>query len=99
MNAPLAKEQIALLMSDSLTVRSSVVPGTDSAYAEPRPSGLAAMGRWLREVFAELATWPERRATYAELAAMTDRDLADIGLERAELRRVFDPQFARAQRR
>ena len=34
MNAPLNKEQIALLMSDSLTYRSPVVEGTDGTIPD-----------------------------------------------------------------
>lgn len=48
--------------------------------------GLAALGR-------AIAEYPARRRAYEELRAMTDRELADIGLTRAEIGRVFDPDF------
>lgn len=37
----------------------------------------------------------ERRRTLAELAALSDYELADIGLSRADLPRLFDPEFVR----
>ena len=98
MNAPLAKEQIALLMSDSLTYRSPAVTGTDSAYAEPHPSVLAAVGQRVKELFARVAALPRRAAVLNELSRMSDRELADIGLNRHELTQVFDPALANARR-
>lgn len=89
MNAPLAKEQIALLMSDSLTYRTPVVEGTDGTVADRRP-GLFSR---IQSMLAGLAALPRRRAVIDELNMLTDRELADIGLSRAELGRVFDPGF------
>ena len=40
-----------------------------------------------------------RRAVLDELSALSDRELADIGLNRNELSRVFDPQFAKQRER
>ena len=93
MNAPLSKEQIALLMSDHMTVRSHPLPGTDGTIddrAEPRSGFLSRLAAAVR-------TWTERRAVIAELRNLSDRDLADIGLNRADMGRVFDPAFATAR--
>ena len=89
MNAPLAKEQIALLMSDSLTYRAPVVEGTDGTVADRRSSWLDR----LKAFAASVAALPRRRAVIDELSTLSDRELADIGLSRAELGRVFDPNF------
>ncbi len=45
-------------------------------------------------VFARIRNWLERQRVHAELSNLTDRELADIGLHRADLGRVFDPVFA-----
>jgi len=42
-----------------------------------------------------VAGWPRRQATYESLARLTDRELADIGLTRGDIPRVFDAEFAR----
>ena len=89
MNAPLAKEQIALLMSDSLTYRAPIVEGTDGTVAEPRPGLLDRV----RGLLAQVAALPRRRAVIDELSMLTDRELADIGLSRSELGQVFNPRF------
>ena len=97
MNAPLAKEQIALLMSDSLTYRTPVVEGTDGTVAETiHPRGLLAR---IGAALSALMAIPRRRAVIDELSSLTDRELADIGLNRSELGRVFDPRFVQARGR
>ena len=90
MNAPLAKEQMALLMSNSLTYRSQpAVEGMEGAVAAPRPTFGDRVRGWL-QALAELS---RRRAVIDELRMLTDRELADIGLNRADVGRVFDPRF------
>ena len=98
MNAPLAKEQIALLMSDSLTYRSPVVEGTDGTIADARPVPRSLAQR-IGSFFNTLLAVRHRRAVLDELSSLSDRELADIGLNRNELSRVFDPQFAEARKR
>lgn len=97
MNAPLAKEQIALLMSDSLTYRSSVVEGTDGTIVDARtpPHSLAQR---IGSFVSGLLAMPRRRAVLDELSSLSDRELSDIGLNRHELGRVFDPRFIEARR-
>lgn len=91
MNAPLTKEQIALLMSGSVTHR---MPGVEAA--RPATPGLFAR---IKLAIAQLRELPHRRAVLDELSTLTDRELADIGLNRAELGQVFDPRFAQARQR
>jgi uncharacterized protein YjiS (DUF1127 family) len=94
MNAPLAKEQIALLMSDSLTYREAGVQGTEGTIGETTRPGLRArVAGWVAAAREAL----ERRAVLAELRQLSDRELADIGLARAELGRVFETGSARSR--
>lgn len=66
----------------------------------------AAVGRFFGRVarrigvaFRSLLTMPRRMAVYDELAALSDRELADIGMTRSDIRFVFDEAFAtRAER-
>jgi uncharacterized protein YjiS (DUF1127 family) len=85
-------------MSDSLTYRSPVVEGTDGTVANVGPAPRSLMQRAVAAISALLAT-PRRRAVINELASLSDRELADIGLNRAELGRVFEPAFAAARTR
>jgi uncharacterized protein YjiS (DUF1127 family) len=43
---------------------------------------------------AAVAAWRQRQMVLQEMQTMTDRELADIGLTRSDLIRVFDPAFA-----
>ena len=55
-----------------------------------RKGGLAA---WLSRQAAAFITWRSNSAAMGELAAMTDRELLDIGMTRADLARAFAPSF------
>ena len=64
------------------------------------PSGTGLVRRGLSRLAAvaaalgrTLAEYPARRRAYDELRAMTDRELADIGLTRYDVNRGFDPDF------
>ena len=91
MNMRVAKEEIALMMPVSL-----------SRYAdEPRFNDEpASNGIWSRvkKAVRFVADLPLRHATMLELSDMSDRELADIGLQRNELDRVFDEEFVAARR-
>ena len=90
MNIRIAKEEIALLMPSSL-----------SHYADEPRFDAPARQNGLVAAFASAIRWladlPRRNAVLAELSELSDHELADIGLTRSELGRVFDPEFV-AQR-
>jgi uncharacterized protein YjiS (DUF1127 family) len=56
----------------------------------PRKAELAA---WLSARVAAFQAWRRDREAAAELAAMSNHELMDIGLSRSDLSRVFDPTF------
>jgi uncharacterized protein YjiS (DUF1127 family) len=56
-----------------------------------RKGGLAA---WLSRQVAAFAAWRRDSEAAGELSAMSDRELLDIGLSRADVGRVFDPAFS-----
>nr|WP_294554630.1 DUF1127 domain-containing protein [uncultured Rhodopila sp.] len=55
-----------------------------------RKSGVAA---WLAGRVAAFRAWRRDSEAAAELAAMSNYELMDIGLTRSDLGRVFDPAF------
>lgn len=74
--------------------------GPDVAQAEGRflsalraRDAILALGRLIAE---PLAGWTARRQATAELNALTDRDLADIGLTRGEIEHVASGAVMRA---
>ena len=85
MNAPLNNSQVKLLMAESLSYRAPMV----DSPAPPQFGGL--IGR----IAARIAAAWHRRAVMDELSSLSDRDLADIGINRGDLGRIFDPRFNR----
>jgi uncharacterized protein YjiS (DUF1127 family) len=83
MTAPITKDQLAF----SLGNLSYIDATYDEQPAAPLLSPKHPVLAWLRQ-------WRQRRQVVSELALMSDRELSDIGLSRADLPRVFDPAFA-----
>ena len=48
---------------------------------------------WVHDLLHRMAERQHRRAVMQELAIMSDRELSDIGLSRADVLRIFDPDF------
>jgi uncharacterized protein YjiS (DUF1127 family) len=68
----------------------------NSSYEE-QPAAAPAPSK--RSVLTRLSEWRHRRQITAELSLMTDHELADIGLSRADLSRVLDPASGAARTR
>jgi len=88
MNAPFAKNHMAHLLSAGL--------GYGDAAEAPRVR--RGLGRRIADALAYLVALPRRRAVLDELSSLSDRELADIGIARSELKRVFEPAYARDHR-
>lgn len=95
MTSVIAKEHLPHLASGSLFYDRAAVQALEGTVADLRRPGLRAL---LGRLFRAVAEWPRRRAVLAELSMLSDRELADIGLVRNDLRRVFDPGFSAARR-
>ena len=83
MNAYVSKEELVLLPTAQINFPQH------HADAQAEKSGVFA------SMFGRVAAFVERQRVMSELGALTDRELADIGLSRAELPRVFEPTFGR----
>ncbi len=92
MNASMNKNTFAFKLPEMLSYHSTW-EDADYEPALPRhqPSLLgrltAAPVRWLSH-------YAERRRVMNELQQMSDRELADLGISRYDIPRVFDPRFA-----
>jgi len=62
-----------------------------TGWAAPRPGPL---GRLIEAASTSWRTAQARRANAADLAAMSDRELADMSISRPDVCRLFDPAFA-----
>ena len=88
MSSRIAKEELALLMPNSL-----------SHYfqddASDMPSGVQETTLFARATAAVrwLIDTPRRRAVLNELGGLSERELADIGLSREELPHVFNDSY------
>ena len=96
MTTPLNKEQLAQFSAGNLAYHGEYVEGLGEPVGMPERD--SAFARWTRALAARLSAYRERRAVLNELTQLSDRDLADIGLSRADLHRVFEPEFAQARR-
>ncbi len=68
---------------------------TPARTAQPGPRGLLrVIGDGLAFAANGMKNWVSKHGTLAEMEKMSDRELADIGLSRGDLPRVFDADFA-----
>ncbi len=84
MSAPLAKQQLSLMRSPSLSYGASPV---QQRRGNSLASRIAGSLRWVAE-------YPRRMAVMDELQRLSDRELNDIGLTRSEVRSVFTRKSA-----
>jgi uncharacterized protein YjiS (DUF1127 family) len=70
------------------------------APATPRrDAGKGGLAAWLSRQVATFVAWRRDNEAAGELSAMSDRELLDIGLSRADVGRVFNPAFNEDLRR
>jgi uncharacterized protein YjiS (DUF1127 family) len=102
MDARITKEETALLLNlapsraarEVEAIRLAAIRARDEAIGQAISRAVASLYRGIRAAVLFIVDYPHRRAVFEQLQAMSDRELADIGLERADLARVFDDDFA-----
>ncbi len=80
-------------------IRLAAIRARDEALAAGLRQLFTTIGRGMSRAVAMVRDWPERRSTYENLRALSDRELADIGLTRGDIARVFEPGFTLPQAR
>jgi uncharacterized protein YjiS (DUF1127 family) len=68
-------------------------PNLTAPAAAPDRARKSRIAAWLAGRVAAFRTWRRDSEAAAELAAMSNYELMDIGLTRSDLSRVFDPAF------
>jgi uncharacterized protein YjiS (DUF1127 family) len=72
--------------------------GQDRPAPACRPARFGAIGRGFAAIGAGIREYLRRQRVMNELTHLTDRELADIGITRTDIGRIFTAEFA-AQRR
>jgi uncharacterized protein YjiS (DUF1127 family) len=95
MSAPLAKTDFVFKLATSQSYIDRSYDPTPAAAAQPAPRGLLRrIGDGLAFIGESAKNWAAKHATLTQMETMSDRELADIGLSRGDLPRVFDADFA-----
>lgn len=85
-------------MADELkALRQHAAQAHGRTTPDPVRGTARSIGMTLGAIVTAIASWPARRAAYARLSALTDRQLTDIGLTRPDIARVFEPGFGSAK--
>jgi uncharacterized protein YjiS (DUF1127 family) len=84
MSAHFAKDQVSFTTPATMSARTADVlaPTREGIFAKT----VSRVGAWFNEAL-------RRRAVTSELAMLSDHELADIGLSRGDIPRVFDRSF------
>ena len=95
MNMRIAKDEMTLLNPAALSRYAADYAAEPRYAAAPQSKGFFAL---LRSVVRWVAELPERQAGMAELNNLSDRELADIGLNRADVPHVYEEGFKSSYR-
>lgn len=68
-------------------------PNLRSPAATERDARKGGLAAWMSRGLTAFAMWRLNREAATDLQLMSDRELMDIGLNRADVGRVFDPAF------
>jgi uncharacterized protein YjiS (DUF1127 family) len=87
MSSLTTKSQFAFELPNLTYIDASVEEANFVARGAPsKPHGL-------RTLIAAFSLWREKHAAISEMEMLSDRELADIGLNRSDVHRVFDQSY------
>jgi len=69
-------------------------PAVPGFSPEREPARPGALGRAFAAIKTGLGEYLHRQRVLSELSRLSDRELADMGLTRGEIREIFTPEFA-----
>ena len=95
MSAQTSKQAVAFQLPEMLSYHST---WDDADYEPVLPPRRPGWTRRLAAAWRALIAARRRLAVRQELDSMTDRELADIGINRYDVGRIFDPEFVREHR-
>ncbi len=93
MSVQTSKQAVAFKLPEMLSYHSTWDDADYEPVLPPRRRGWTE--RLASSIRHALTDVSRRRAVRRELSSMTDRELADIGINRYDVGRIFDPEFAR----
>jgi uncharacterized protein YjiS (DUF1127 family) len=93
MTAPVSKSQLAYELPKLSYVDASWEEHNRRAAVQDEPS--RGFADWLAGLVKAFRAWREREVAVSELSMMDDRELADIGINRSDVQRVFSADFQR----
>lgn len=100
MDARMTKAEAALLLPAHKTPAADRVEAIRLAAAAARDAALASwLGRVFHRILDRVVEWQEKQLAMRELNALSDRELADIGLTRGDLPRILAKPARRAARK
>ena len=80
-------------------IRVAATTEGDAQFVQKLGRGFRASITAVATVARAVASFPAKRRAYSDLLALSSRELADIGLTRADIPRVFEPDFVAQKRR
>jgi uncharacterized protein YjiS (DUF1127 family) len=91
MSAPIGKNQLAFQLPNLSYIDVSLEE--PNLRVAPTPRSRARRSGLFARLARGFRAWRKRQSMIAELEAMSDRELLDIGLARADIMRVTDPRY------
>lgn len=94
MSASIAKEQLSARLYNLTYVNARSEKPDFRRATLPPELPKPTFSRWVAARIAVFQAWWEKQVALAELGMMSDRELMDIGLSRADLRRAFNSEYS-----